>query len=551
MSSENSVGKKGLTRRQFVRGTAIGAAAVAGSSVLAGCKAEPETPQPTPEPSPTPASVAGVPEKAAFEIPPSPIPQSDIKETIDVDIVVIGAGVAGLAAAVSAAEAGAKTVLLEKGKTPMAHGLHNAAVNSRMQKAAGIEIDRDQIIAHIMQFGAYRSDQRLVSLWADNSGPIMDWLLDMAEAAGQEVVLDTTTKPWHFLNFPTIHVFMPGQQADLVAMLEKKARELGVDIRYETPAKQLLREGKDRVAGAIAETYDGDYLQFNSRKAVILCTGDYGNDPAMIEKYATWRSQVISPMYMPPLNTGDGHKMGLWVGAAMDDLPHCIMHFDMPTKGGFFNLARQPWLYVNVNGQRFMNEDLPWAMEVNQILKQPQRVCWSVWDEKYDAEWPLFKSQCCKNMGPPTNLWHPDLIQQQLETGALLKADSPEELAQKMGVPAEAFKSTVSRYNELAKNGYDADYGKHPERLTTLEKAPYYAMEIGCIHLVTLGGLKVNTKLQVLDTERDVIQGLYAAGNVSGCFFGDEYPTTTPGLSHGRAWTFGRLAALNAAAETG
>ncbi len=159
------------------------------------------------------------------------------------------------------------------------------------------------------------------------------------------------------------------------------------------------------------------------------------------------------------------------------------------------------------------------------------------------------KSQCCKNMGPPTYLWDPQWLDSALKNGNVLTAQSLEELAQKMEVPVETFKSTVARYNELARNRKDLDFGKHPDRLTTLEKPLFYACKMTAVYLVILGGLKINTKLQVLDTEGNAIPGLYAAGNVSGSFFGSMYPTTVPGLTHSRAWTFGRLAGLNAAAE--
>jgi fumarate reductase flavoprotein subunit len=159
------------------------------------------------------------------------------------------------------------------------------------------------------------------------------------------------------------------------------------------------------------------------------------------------------------------------------------------------------------------------------------------------------RSQCCKNMGPPTYLWDPKQLKEAIEKGNVLTATTIEELAQKIEVPVENFKATVARYNELACNGKDLDFGKHPDRLTTLEKPLFYACKMGGCYLVILGGLKVNTKLQVLDTEGNIISGLYAAGNVSGSFFGNMYPTTIPGLSHSRAWTFGRLAGLNAAVE--
>jgi fumarate reductase flavoprotein subunit len=158
-------------------------------------------------------------------------------------------------------------------------------------------------------------------------------------------------------------------------------------------------------------------------------------------------------------------------------------------------------------------------------------------------------SQCCKNMGPPTYLWNPKWLGEAIEEGNVLTAQTIEELGQKMKVPVEIFKATVERYNELARNKKDLDFGKHPNRLTTLEKPPFCASQITAVYLVILGGLKINPRLQVLDIEGNAIPGLYAAGNVSGSFFGSQYPTTVPGLSHSRAWTFGRLAGLNAAAE--
>ena len=160
------------------------------------------------------------------------------------------------------------------------------------------------------------------------------------------------------------------------------------------------------------------------------------------------------------------------------------------------------------------------------------------------------RSQCCKNMGPPTFLWNPNQLDEALAKGNVLTAPTIEELGQKMEVPVETFRSTVVRYNQLAQKRQDLDFGKHPDRLTTIEKPLFYACKMEARYMVILSGLKVNTMLQVLDIEGKVIPGLYAAGNVSGSFFGGGvYPTTAPGLTHSRAWTFGRLAGLNAAAE--
>ncbi len=491
------------------------------------------------------------PEKASFEIPPPPIPAKDIRETVTADVVVVGAGIAGLTAALSAAGAGAKTILLEKGPNYNVRGLHNAAIASRLQKKAGIKIDREQLISTIMEWGAYRSDQKLVKLWADNCDKVMDWLLDMAEAANVQVILDPTTKPWYFPNYPTIHVFPPKLQETLADMLLSNGRALGVEYRFESPAIRLVRKGKGRVTGVIARDAQGNYIRFNAGKGVVLCTGDYGNDRQMVREYCWPIVASLKCAYTTDLNTGDGHKMGLWVGAAMDEPPHCPMLFDWAvwSQSGLFNLARQPWLYVNTNGERFMNEDLPWGYECTQIMRQPGKVAWSVWDAKYGQEIPRMGSQCCKNMGPPTFLWNPKQLDEALENGNVLVAQTIDELAQKMGVPLETYQATVARYNNLARNGQDSDFGKHPDRLTTIEKPPFYACQMEARYMVILSGLKINTKLQVIDTERNAIPGLYAAGNVSGSFFGNQYPTTIPGLTHSRAWTFGRLAGLNAAAE--
>jgi fumarate reductase flavoprotein subunit len=402
-----------------------------------------------------------------------------------------------------------------------------------------------------MEFGGYRGDQKLVKLWADNCDSAMDWLLDIADEAGIQVVLDLTTKPWYFPNYPLIHVFLPDRQETLVKMLLNKALSLGTKAFFSMPALRLIREGRGKVTGIIARGPTGKYTQFVARHGVVLCTGDYGHDREMVARYCTWDGlSELKCAYNTEFNTGDGHKMAMWVGAAMDESPHCAMLFDFArfSQIGIFNLGRQPWLYVNSDGERFMNEDLPWNYECNQIVKQPGRVAWSIWDSKWEREVPAMQSQCCKNMGPPTYLWKPEQFTDALDKGNILSATSLEELARKMEVPVDRFVATAHRYTELARLGKDLDFGKHPDRLTPLDSPPFYACPMEVRYMVILSGLKINTDLQVLDTARKPIPGLYAAGNTSGGFFGgNAYSTTTPGVTHSRAWTFGRLAGRNAA----
>ena len=528
---------------------------------------------------------ATVPERASFEVPPPPIPAKDIKETITTDVVVVGCGIAGLAASLSAKQAGAKTIVLEKLPSYNFRGGWNAAFNSRLQKKVGIDIDKEEVIAAIMESGAYHRDQRVVRKWAYNADQVMEWLIDMAEADGQPVVLDPVQKDWFFRHYPMSHLFVSRDkgnsslQMNLAQLLYKNGQAAGVDYRFDTPAVQLIREGKGRVTGVIARNEKGDYLQFNAKQAVILCSGDYGSNREMVEKYCAWRAAAmfdISQAYADATviatgakdgraNTGDGHQMGMWIGAAIDDPPHCPMFFDRSNAGAppdkitkkgqilmryFLDIPRQPFLTVNINGERFMNEDIPWNFESNQYMTQPGYVGWKVWDSKYELEWPRFKSVACKSLGAPMYRHKPNYVQKGIEWGAILTAETLDELAKKMEVPADTFKATVARYNAMTRNGKDLDFGKHPERMTTVDYPTFYACKCSGQYLVILGGLQINPDLQVLDTERKPIPGLYAAGNVSGSFWGEEYPiAAVPGASHSRAWTFGRLAGLAAAAE--
>ncbi|MBN1833721.1 MAG: FAD-dependent oxidoreductase [Deltaproteobacteria bacterium] len=523
--------------------------------------------------------------KWSFEIPPPLTPQKQIKEVITTDVVVVGAGLAGLTAAGSAAEKGTETILLEKGSGASFRGFAIAAVNNRAQKEAGIEINRDKVIAELMTWSGYWADQKVVTLWADNSADVVDWLTDLALAAGitpNKLSEIPQTIPGSFYNWtPVIGVNLPGWNKTVADLLERNATKHGVDIRWNTVAEQLIRKGKGRVTGVIAQTSAGNQIQFNASKAVILCTGDYGHNPEMVRKYIAPRASHFGDIFYgfdnefsrnpevlkkyigpgalpipdhlkaPHKNTGDGHKMGLWIGAAIDEPPHCPMLFDHAVIESpipiFVPLTRQPFLNVNLDGERFKNEELPFAYICNADQAQPGHMKWVVWDAKWEEEGKRMAEPGCKALIPP--LHNPLIIQVLIEKGIIKSAATLEELVQKMQVPAETFKATVARYNELAKLGKDFDFGKRPECLTTIEKAPFFAIKMGVSLLVTLGGLKVNTKLQVLDTEMNVIPGLYAAGNASGSFFSNDYPITIFGVSHSRALTFGRLAGFNAAAE--
>jgi len=534
--------QKGITRRTFIGSAAVGtgiSAATAGAFTRAtGATAQSET-----------NTSSGT---YSFEVPPPQIPASAIKDVVDAEVVVVGAGIAGMAATLSAAEVGAKTILIEKHTTWTARGRFNAAIGSRLQKQLGIEIDKDEVLLELMKYAGNKPDQRLLRLWADNSGKIMDWIMDMAEIAGLKTdmflwppppLFDNKTE--YYKEYPVAHAVggaMAGEGV-LVELLETNALKKGAKIRYSTRAVQLVRQEKGRVSGVIAQSKDGDYVQFNAAKGVILCTGDYGHDPEMMEKYCPLAAEIAKTRndYVPALNTGDGHKMALWAGAVMEIMPHAPMDH-----GGGAPLGTDPFLQVNGDGERFQNEDVPVQSLANSLFRQPGWKYWQVFDSKWPEEVPRmgwgFRRVYEATAESIASL------ERGVQNGSVLMADTVEELAQKMEVPIEPFKATVERYNELARQGKDLDFGKRADRLTTVEKPPFYAGFGTPAFLVSLGGLNVNPKLQALDADRKVIPGLYMAGNTVGNRFGNDYPTMCAGLSHGICWTHGYIAGKNASA---
>jgi fumarate reductase flavoprotein subunit len=497
----------------------------------------------------------------SFEIEPPPIPEDEIKETLTTDVVVVGAGTSGKAAALSAAQAGAKVIQIDKHVTFRWSGGIIAAIDSRLQKKLGIRVDKEEVIRELMKWGGNKPDQRMIRLWADHSGPVIDWLMDMTDTAGINTVMFQWPQPAgfnpnteYYPEFPVGHWHTDGTNKTLdhslaLNCVQNHSLKLRVDIRYQTRAVRLIREGKGRVSGVIARNKNGFYVQFNARRAVVLCTGDYGSNPAMMQKYCSIAAEVarLNNIYMvrnedlrlapEPLNVGDGHLMAMWVGGVMEPGPHAPM-----AHAALGPVGANPFLRINIMGLRYENEDVPVQSVANSLARQPGKKVWQIFDAKWEEE--------LSRMGVGLGRFYAinEVVKKRFEDLAI-KANTVEDLARKMEVPVETFKTTVDRYNELARLGKDLDFGKDPTRLTTIEKPPFYAGSLVQEFLVVLGGLNANTELQMLDAAGNVIPGIYLAGNTVGNRFAVDYPTMCPGLSHGMAWTTGRLSGLSAAAE--
>jgi fumarate reductase flavoprotein subunit len=499
--------------------------------------------------------------KRKFVVPQRPIPPEDIKETFSTDVVVVGAGTSGKAAALSAAQAGAKVIQIDKHVTYRWGGGLIAAIDSRLQKKLGVKVDKDEVCLALMKWCGNKPDQRLYRVWADHSASVLDWLMDMTDAAG----IMTLPYQWprqvgfepekeYYPDFPVGHMQSDGKFRGLnhklaLDVAQNRALKLGVDIRYQTPAVQLIRRQNGRVTGVIARDKTGKYVQFNARKAVILCTGDYGNNPWMMDKYCSIAAEVAlhHNIYMTrnedllkapePINVGDGHQMAMLIGAVMEPAPHAPMsHATVGPSGA------NAFLRVNIDGERFENEDVPGQSSANSLVRQPGKRVWQVFDSKWETE--------ITGMGVGLGTFNEanDMLRAQIEQ-MTVRADTIEKLAQKMEVPVDVFKATIERNNKLARVGKDLDFGKRSDRLTTVDKPPFYAGIIEQHILVVLGGLITNPNFQPLDADRKAIPGLYLAGNTVGNRFAVDYPTMCAGLSHGFAWTSGRLAGLSAAAE--
>lgn len=556
--------KKGITRRSFIAGSAISAAGIAAASMLPGCSPKENTQSGG-------GTAGGEAKKWSWETKPAPIPASEIKKTVDADVVVIGAGLAGICASLGAVESGAKVVVIDKNETSAARGGHITAFDSKVQKQLGIKNDYRQIIRRWVMWAQGRVNEDLLWLFAHKSGACMDWVVDMVEPRGLKVTMwEGYYKGPDYTEYPVTHIFYE-DGADLsyvygnskgignvvlVPMLEKIAKEKGVQFDFKTPAVQLVRDGEGPVTGVIAGA-KGNYTKYAAGKGVIIATGDYASDNEMKERYAPYALKSDAQIYFPnKCNTGDGHKMAMWAGGAMQIAePHAaVIHLEA-------GAASYGFLHVNALGKRYKNEDVNTQSKSVTKMLQPDNIAWTVYDaeglkqtkQQVDAGLAggLFYGQMWQPWGKGWNLEVEQMtLEQHIKDGKVVTAGTLEELAQKMNVPVDNFLATVKRYNELCAQQNDADYGKRKEILTPIVKAPFYAGKLLSTLLSMVGGLRTNTTLNVLDEKDQPIKGLFVAGSAAGDFFANDYPTICPGIGHGRCITFGRMAGILAAGKS-
>ena len=552
-----------LSRRSFISGTA----AVASTAALAGTVTSALADEAQESAAYTPS----------FMQAPAPIDAADIKETVDADIVIIGSALSGLCACRAAVENGAKNiVVIEKADTWQCRSNQFGTIGGKIQEDLGIKIDRNAAVGQLMKECGYRPNQRILNLWADNSGEAFDWFLAPMEGKyvvenesdpydAEEGHLSVRKTHWpepdnshteddFYPIFSDCQITLP-TMAPWVEAIYNICVEAGVTFKFSTWARQLVRENNEGpVTGVICQDVDGNYSQVNASKAVLLATGDFAGNKDMMSYYVPWATRFASifpnrDAAGDPTNTGDGQCMGMWIGAKMEDGPLAPMTHHL---GG--PLGMDAFLLTDVNGDRFVNEDVGGQPFQNQLSRLPKKTAWQV----FDSEWPnqLQYMDC----GHGNVSWYVDddkvpggsygrnayisqaMFDEAMACDAGVQADTIEELAEKMGVPVEEFCATIERYNELAKKGVDEDFGKRADRMFAIENPPFYGYKLtDTVLLVCMGGLETTVDFEVLDTNDDVIPGLYAVGNAQGGRFLVDYPLPCPGISHGMAMTHGML----------
>lgn len=499
------------------------------------------------------------------------IAEKDIVRTEKTEVLVIGCGTGGMFAVAAAAEAGAKVIGIDR--YPTGTGIRDdlAAIDSRYQKAWGTKIDKFDFITAATQYAAGHIKQDLVRVWCDESGETIDWYGDRLKERGVELWHESGDKvdESRYHHFPTGHSPRwrtsddgTGKPLDGNRVLFDYAKKKGA--RFDYNMRMVKLEKKDgRVTGCIAQNADGKYVRYLASKGTVVATGGYSLNYKMLEALQPHSLRVIGRNRSVPGAHGDGIRACLWVGAAMDGthtalkFDRCALRPDQPNgaetakKGdvGMFWMASQPWLKVNADGKRFINESGTYENILHADEYQKGHCHYTLFDSNWTKYVAQFKMHGCSRLVPFENGADPNIPWQVfqekyfpalLEKGFLKKADTIEDLARQLGLPADALKATVTRYNKLVADGNDVDYGKEAFRLSPLDKPPFYGAKNTGDILCTLDGIVIDENMNAIDTEGNPIPGLYVIGNDSGCYFANTYPNLVTGMACGRTVTFGR-----------
>ena len=508
------------------------------------------------------------------------IDEAAITETVDTDILIVGAGNGGMFAAAYAAANGLNFRVIEQNANVQDTRHWYGAVDSAAAKEAGEPAtDKAKLLSEISRYASGKCDQRVVKTWINESAAMHDfmrsiledkygWVCDFTSGSEAAWPAENAEHNTDYLYPVQEHNYMASESASGTPrneLLLQYIQELGYDVDFKTSLAKLEKNSDGRITGIIAQsTEDDHFIRYNANKGVLLACGGFPGNPYMMEQLDPLGTSVTTACSYSPADKGYGIRAAVWAGANLDK-EAAPMLFDrgivapgvdagyMDSENAFggkafpgkikqYNPGTQPFLKVNRNGERFANESCPYNDIVYAAAHQPGRVYAQICDANILEDAKRFHTIGCsaqtRNGGEK---YIQGKMDEAIEAGALFKCDTLDELADKMGFTGAAkdtFLATVERYNELYDKQNDEDFGKPAYRLSAIRTAPFYGCWLGASLLTTEQGIAINEKGQALDTNNQPMEGLYITGDMSGSFFANNYPCLMAGVAMGRTLTF-------------
>ena len=508
------------------------------------------------------------------------IDETAITETVDTDILIVGAGNGGMFAAAYAAANGLNFRVIEQNANVQDTRHWYGAVDSAAAKEAGEPAtDKAKLLSEISRYASGKCDQRVVKTWINESAAMHDfmrsiledkygWVCDFTSGSEAAWPAENAEHNTDYLYPVQEHNYMASESASGTPrneLLLQYIQELGYDVDFKTSLAKLEKNSEGRITGIIAQnTEDDHFIRYNANKGVLLACGGFPGNPYMMEQLDPLGTSVTTACSYSPADKGYGIRAAVWAGANLDK-EAAPMLFDrgivapgvdagyvdsdsafggkaFPGKIRQYNPGTQPFLKVNRNGERFANESCPYNDIVYAAAHQPGRVYAQICDANILEDAKRFHTIGCsaqtRNGGEK---YIQGKMDEAIEAGALFKCDTLDELADKMGFTGAAkdtFLATVERYNELYDKQNDEDFGKPAYRLSAIRTAPFYGCWLGASLLTTEQGIAINEKGQALDNNNQPMEGLYITGDMSGSFFANNYPCLMAGVAMGRTLTF-------------
>ena len=508
------------------------------------------------------------------------IDEASITDTWDTDILIVGAGNGGMAAAAFAAQNGLNFRIIEQNSVVQDTRHWYGAIDTSAAKAAGAEpCDRAKLLSEISRYASGKCDQRVVRTWINESAAMHDFVSGILEGeygytceftSGSEAAwpAENAEHNTDYLYPVEEHNYMASESAAGMQrnqVFQDYIEKLGYSIDFNTALAKLEKDDTGRITGVIAQSNDdGHFIRINASKGVLLACGGYPGNPYMMEQLDPLGTSVTTACSYSPADKGYGIRAAVWAGANLDK-EAAPMLFDrgivapgqdagyVESSSAFggkafpgtikqYNPGTQPFLKVNRHGERFANESCPYNDIVYAAAHQPGRVYAQIHDDNWYEDVQRFHTIGCSAQ---TRNGGPDYVLPKMEeaeaAGCFFKADTLEELADKLGFTGtdkETFLATVERYNELYDQQNDEDFGKPAYRLSAIRKAPFYGCWLGASLLTTEQGIAINENCQALDTNNEPMPGLYITGDMSGSFFANNYPCLMAGVACGRTMTF-------------